>query len=279
VNQLYFSALLLAENEEVIRLKKGMLEERIKVLESMFRNGMVTSRDVELLKAERLLAEQQIGEIYGERAAVIGSLGILTNRQLDEKTRLEVPVISTTNDSVSRPELRYFDLIGSKIDQNSLFLQRNRYPKVFGFGQAGYGKPGLNMLKDNVNPFYMVGLGLSWNIIDWKQTSRSREILEVQKQMVGSQRALFDQNLSSALFRAGESIRKVEKLLKIDDELVAVRNNIVKNSTSQLDNGTITSADYIVDLNAATQAAVSKESHKVQLYQAIANYNTLAGKP
>lgn len=279
VNQLYFSVLLLTENERVIRLKKGVLEERIKVLESMFRNGVVTSRDVELLKAERLLAEQQIGEIHGERLAVIGSLGILTNQVLDEKTTLAEPVLAAVSDSVSRPELRYFDLIGAKIDLNSRFLQKNRNPRVFGFGQAGYGRPGLNMLKNTVNPFYMVGLGLSWNIIDWKQTGRSREILEVQKQMVGSQRAVFDQNLSAAMFRAGESIRKVENLLRLDEELVTVRNNIVRNSTSQLENGTITSADYIVDLNAATQAAVSKQSHKVQLYQAIASYNTLAGKP
>ena len=67
-------------------------------------------------------------------------------------------------------------------------------------------------------------------------------------------------------------------MLKIDGDLVTLRNKIAKNSASQLENGTITSADYIVDLNAATQAGINQKSHMVQLYYAITNYNTLAGK-
>ncbi len=279
VNQLYFAILLMTENESVMKLKRSLLDERIKVLESGYKNGTVTSRDLELLKAERLLTDQQIGEIHSERLSGLGALGILTNQVLGSNTTLTEPVVMKKSDAISRPELKYFDLLGRKIDQNSQLMQKTRNPKVFGFGQAGYGRPGLNMLKNTFDPYYLVGLGLSWNILDWKQTGRSREILEVQKQMIGSQRATFDQNLSIALFRAGEAISKAEQLLKIDEELVALRENIAKHSASQLENGTITSADYIVDLNAVTQANINRKSHKVQLYQAVANYNTLAGKP
>jgi outer membrane protein TolC len=279
VNQLYFGILLMTENEAVIKLKKDILGERIKVLESGYKNGVVTSRDLELLKAENLLTEQQIGEIHAERISGLGALGFLTNQNLSENCILTGPVIGTKSSQITRPELRYFDLLGNKIDQNSQLLQKARSPKLFSFGQAGYGRPGLNMLKNTFDPYYLVGLGVSWNILDWKQTGRNREILEVQKQMIGSQRAVFDQNLSIALFRANEAIKKAEQLLKVDEELVALRENIAKHSASQLENGTITSADYIVDLNAVTQANINKKSHKVQLYQAVANYNTLTGKP
>ena len=279
VNQLYFTILLMSGNEEVMKLKRAILDERIRVLESGYKNGTVTSRDLELLKAERLLTEQQIGEIHAERLSGLGALGLLTNQILDEKTTLNEPVVSTKSDLITRPELRYFDLLGNKIDQNSQLLQKIRSPKIFGFGQAGYGRPGLNMLKNTFDPYYLVGLGVSWNIIDWKQTGRNRKILEAQKQMIGNQCAAFDQSLSISLFRANEAIKKAEQLLKIDEELVVLRENIAKHSASQLENGTITSADYIVDLNAVTQANINKKSHKVQLYQAVANYNTLSGKP
>ena len=49
VNQLYFMILLMTENENVMKLKLSVLDERIKVLESGFKNGMVTARDVDLL--------------------------------------------------------------------------------------------------------------------------------------------------------------------------------------------------------------------------------------
>jgi outer membrane protein TolC len=267
------------ENETVMKLKLAVLDERIRVMESAYRNGTVTSRDLDLLKADRLLTNQQIGEIHAERISGLGALGILTSQALDENTVLAEPVITAKMDSVVRPELRYFDLLGNKIDQNSQLLQKSRNPRVFGFGQAGYGRPGLNMLKNTLDSYYLVGLGVPWNITDWKQTGRSRQILEVQKQMIGSQRATFDQNLSISLLRANEAIKKAEELLKIDDELVVLRKSIAEHAASQLQNGTITSADYIVDLNAVTQAAINKRSHKVQLYQAIANYNTIAGKP
>lgn len=279
INQLYFTVLLMKENEAVMKSKRAILDERIKIMESMFRNGVITSRDLDLLKAERLLTDQQVGELRAERLSAMGMLGILTNQVMDDHTTLAEPLLTPKNNAIVRPELRYFELLGTKLDQNSQLLQRSRNPKVFGFGQAGYGRPGLNMLKNIVEPYYLVGLGVSWNIIDWKQTGRSREILEVQKQMIGSQRAVFDQNLSVAMFKADETIKKVEELLKIDEELVLLRGNIAKQSASQLENGTITSADYIVDLNAVTQANINKKNHMVQLYYAVTNYNTLAGKP
>ncbi len=279
VNQLYFTILLMKENEEVLKLKRSVLDERIKVLESGFKNGVVTARDMDILKAERLLTEQQISDIHGERISGLGALGILTNQVLNDYTLLAEPFKTAKSNEIARPELKYFDLLENKIDQNSELLLKTRNPKIFGFGQAGYGRPGLNMLKNTFDPYYLVGLGLSWNVLDWKQTSRSRKILEVQKEMVGSQKASFDQNLSILLFKADEAIKKADQLLKIDEELVALRTKIAKSSAVQLENGVITSADYVADLNAATQASVSQKSHQVQLYYAITNYNTLAGKP
>jgi len=279
VNQLYFTILLIYENEEVLKLKRSVLDERIRVIDSGFKNGTVTLRDLELLKAERLLTDQQISEIHAERVSGLGALGILINQQLNDKTVLTEPVINVKRETITRPELRYFDLLGNKIDQNSQLIQKARNPKIFGFGQAGYGRPGLNMLKNTFDPYYLVGLGVSWNVLDWNLTGRNRKILEIQKEMVGSQKASFDQNLSISLFRADEAIKKAEQLLKLDEELVAMRTRIAKSSAIQLENGAITSADYIVDLNSATQAFVSQKSHKVQFYFAITNYNTLAGKP
>ena len=279
VNQLYFTILLLKENEEVLKLKQSILKERITIAESGLRNGTIILRDLELLKAESLLTLQQIGEIHSERLSGLGTLGLLTKQVLNDQTTLAEPVVVRKGDQISRPELKYFDLLGTRMDQNSVLLQKARNPRVFGFGQAGYGRPGLNMLKNTFDPYYLVGLGLSWNVLDWKQTGRSRKILEVQKEMIGSQRAAFDQNLSVSLLRANEAIAKAEQLLKLDEELVLLREDIAKHSASQLENGTINSADYITDLNAATQAVINKKSHKVQFYQAVVNYNTLAGKP
>ncbi len=278
INQLYFGVLLMEENKKVLGLKLSTLGERLKVLESGLKNGVVTARDVDLLKAEKMVTEQQVREVEAERLSGLGSLKILTGAAIDGKTNLAEPELAERNDGIVRPELKLYDLLGSKVDNNSNLLQKMRNPKVYGFGQAGYGRPGLNMLDNEFDTYYLVGLGVSWNIFDWKQTARNRQLLGIQKQMITSSRETFLQGVNISMVKADESIRKAEELLRSDEELVGLRGKIAKQSASQLENGTITSADYLVDLNAETQSQINKKSHKIQLLQAIANYNTLTGK-
>ena len=277
INQLFFGTLSLDESKKILALKEQTLGERLKVLESGYRNGMVTLRDVELIRAEILLTRQQLAEVEAEKISAAGSLRILTGAKIGPETILAEPIAAVTTRSVNRPELKLFDLLGNKIETNSSLLQTMRNPKLFAFGQAGYGRPGLNMLATEFDSYYLVGVGLSWNIFDWNQTSRNRQMLNLQKEMVTSSRNLFNQNLEISLFRAHESIKKAENLLQSDKQLLAMRGKIAQQSASQLENGTITSADYIVDLNAETQAKINQQSHKIALLQAIANYNTLTG--
>jgi outer membrane protein TolC len=277
INQLFFGILLMNESKNVLNLKLSTLDERLKVLESGLKNGMVTARDVDLLQAEKMLTLQQVREIEAERLAGLGSLQILTGVPVDGNSILAEPELNTINENIFRPELKLYDLLGEKIDYNSALLQKMRNPKVYGFGQAGYGRPGLDMLKSTFDTYYLVGVGLSWNILDWKQTVRNRQMLEIQKQMVSSSRETFNQGLNISIFRANENIRKAESLLQTDENLLGLRSKIAKQSASQLENGTITSSDYIVDLNGEMQAQINKKSHKIQLLQAIANYNTLTG--
>lgn len=71
---------------------------------------------------------------------------------------------------------------------------------------------------------------------------------------------------------------KLKNLIKTDEQLVAIKDQITKRSAVALENGTITSADYIRDLNATLQAKANLETHKVQLTQASVNYQTIKGK-
>jgi len=65
-------------------------------------------------------------------------------------------------------------------------------------------------------------------------------------------------------------------LLRTDQELIRVRERITKTSASKLENGSITMADYIQDLNAEVSAKLTLETHQIQLKEAqvkLANIN------
>jgi hypothetical protein len=74
-----------------------------------------------------------------------------------------------------------------------------------------------------------------------------------------------------------EEIIKLEKMITMDVKIVNAKTAIRKASSSQLDNGVITTSDYIVDLNAENQAQFNLKLHEIQLIMAKQNYNTTLG--
>jgi outer membrane protein TolC len=59
VNTLYFNALIIQENLRILDLKKETLAERIKIVGSAVNNGVSLPNDLDQLRAENLMTEQQ----------------------------------------------------------------------------------------------------------------------------------------------------------------------------------------------------------------------------
>ena len=71
---------------------------------------------------------------------------------------------------------------------------------------------------------------------------------------------------------------KLKKLIDSDSKLVSLRSEIAKTSASKLENETITTSDYIQDVQAETIAKINIEIHRIQLNEAIEKYNLIKGK-
>jgi outer membrane protein TolC len=178
----------------------------------------------------------------------------------------------------SRPEYKLFELQQKQLFASDQLLTSSRNPLFFGFGQAGYGRPGLNMLSNNFDPYYMVGVGLSWRVIDWQNSSRNKKINAFQREVVGTIQSDFEQKQQMQLADASRQISNLKQLIVSDEELVGLRKKISVRAASELENGVVTSADYLSDLNAETVARINYETHKIQLVQATINYNNILGK-
>lgn len=61
--------------------------------------------------------------------------------------------------------------------------------------------------------------------------------------------------------------------MKDDKELVALREEIKRSAKAQLDNGVITSSDYLREVNAADQARQQQLLHELQLLQTQLDYS------
>jgi len=280
VNTLYFNALIIQENLRIVDLKKETLDERIKIVGSSVKNGVSLPNELDQLRAENLLTEQQITELKSTQQTTFALLEIITGSTISEKTLFSKPNLSTIdiNNDVKRPEIALFTLQKSKLDKSEDVLTNSRKPYVYAFGQAGYGRPGLNMLDNNFADWYMVGAGLSWNIWDWHTTNRNRSAIKLQKDIIETNLDNFNRSVKTSLSQEENNSQKLKSLINTDEQLVVIKDQITKRSAVALENGTITSADYIRDLNAALQAKANLETHKVQLVQTTVNYKTIKGE-
>ena len=129
----------------------------------------------------------------------------------------------------------------------------------------------------NLTLYYLVGLGLSWNAFDWKKTNRQKQVLQLQQQMISHQEETFNQNMNLLLAQQNEQIAKLEKLLETDTKMVELRTEITQTTASKLENETITTSDYIQDVQAETIAKLNIELHRIQLNEAKEKYNLIKG--
>ena len=280
VNTLYFNALIIQENLRIVDLKKETLDERMKIVSSAVNNGVSLPNELDQLRAEKLLTEQQETELKSTRQITWALLEIITGTTISEQITFSKPALSTIsiNSDLKRPEITLFTLQKSKLDKNEEVLTNSRKPYMYAFGQAGYGRPGLNMLDNNFADWYMIGAGLSWNIWDWHKTSRDRSTMKLQKDIIDTNLDNFSRSLKMALSQEENNSQKLKSLISTDEQLVTIKDQISKRSASALENGTITSADYIRDLNAALQARANLETRKVLLLQSSVNYQTIKGE-
>ena len=153
---------------------------------------------------------------------------------------------------------------------------KNR-PKFLAFAQGGYGKPGLNQLKNEFDTYYIGGLKLSWSLGGLYTSNREKKINTINRSILDSQKELFLLNTNSTLKQYQLEIEKLNELLKSDEEIIQLRGKIKSASNAQLANNVITSADYVREVNAADQANQNKIIHQLQLLQAQLNYQYTLG--
>jgi outer membrane protein TolC len=280
VIQLFFNILLLQENENQLKVVNDDLSGKLKTIESGVRNGVQLQTNADLIKIEILKIKQQLDETSNSRLANISMLGLFMNVKLNNDALFSAPknLKEPTDEVIIREELKLFDYQLNRLDQMKKISTGRNLPRLSVFGQAGYGRPGLNMLDPDFNDFYMIGARLSWNFWSWNQTKNEIKILDYQKEMINNQKEIFDKSLKISLEKEISDIRKYNDLIAEDQEIIMLRENVVKSYSSQLDNGVITANDYITQLTNKSNAILQFEYHKLMKSRAVVNYLYLIGK-
>lgn len=268
VNQVYFGILLADEQMKQAELLKNDLNTALDKVKVLVKNGVVLETEQLNLEAELIALNQNIQNIEFGRVSLFEVLVKLTGKELDKNTKLEKPSLPTKESTFVRPELTLIDYQKNTLSLQNLQLAALNVPEISLFLQGGWGKPGLNMFSTKFEPYYVGGVRFQWNISRLYTIIRDRRNIDTRLKMYDVEKEVFRLNNEIEQTQQRNKIAQLVSAIESDYKLIALRSKIKATSQLQLENGVITSTDFIREANAENQARQTKTLHEIQLLQA-----------
>ena len=280
VNDAWFAIHALRAQIRALEITETDLEQRLQEVRSRIAHGAMPATAADIIRAEQLRIIQQKRSLLDRQRAATAVLSQLLDTELPGDMVLllpDVPERLPKPDFRQRPETGLFDRYRRELSEQEAVVTASYRPRVSAFGQAAYGRPGLNLFEDSYQPWYIVGVRASWPLWNWGTDDRERQIIQSQRQIIDNQQDIFNRNMHMAVQNDIERIYGLRETIQTDHEIITLHENIVKDAAIRLENGTITATEYISELSNRQRALVNRELHRIELARAWQNYLTILG--
>ena len=277
INNLFFGVLLIDAQIQQTELLKKDIQSGIDKTNTAIENGTALKSSADNLKAEMLKANQRTIELKSNRKGYAAMLSLFINQPITENTTLIKPSPQIISNTINRPELKLYDLQKKTFDVQSKLITAKNLPRFSLFFQGGLGRPALNMLSNDLKGYYIGGLRLNWNLTGFYTFNKEKQILALNQNGLDIQKDVFLFNTNLNLQQQNSEVTKVQELIETDNSIITLRESIKNTTKNQLENGTVTTNDYLTAVNAQDQAQQNLLLHQIQLLMAQYNYQTTSG--
>lgn len=285
VNDAFFTALLLQAQRAELETGITDLEAHLRAARDRVQLGSALASEVATLEAELLRRRQSIADLGASRDAALAILGDLTGRSLAPTDVLVLPdltsdVVQTRAEAAAqrlRPEYEQFDRTRELLSERRTLAGAQERPRLFTFARAGYGRPGLNPLATAFDEYWLAGVQVEWSPWRWGTTQREREEVTIQQRIVATEEAAFTAGIRRAIANDLAAIDRLEQSLRSDDEIIALRERILREARLRFGENVITSAELVDRETDVLAARLARATHRVELARSRARFLTLIG--
>jgi outer membrane protein TolC len=269
VAKLYFQMLLVDDQLEIISKTLELMAEREKSVRMALENGVTQQNDLLKLQSEVLQQEKKRNELTSAKEGGMEVLSILTGMEM-QNGKLEIPVIENeiVLDYASNLELKLINTQQKGLMATEKLLRSKRLPVINLFGQGGLGAPNpYDLFNPDLSGYGLVGLKATWNIWDWGKTSLERKNLRLNSRLMDEQQNQKKVEIESRISQMRAESEKLIKALEWDGKMLALRSQIRKNAEVQVEQGVITSTDYLNEVLAEQLTELTRSVDQISLYQ------------
>ncbi|MCO5947116.1 TolC family protein [Mucilaginibacter flavidus] len=277
INQLFFGVLLLDEQIKQNDLFIKDLQLGLNKAEASIKNGTAFKSTGDIIKADILKNKQRTIELQASRKAYMDMLALFTGTNTTSETVLVKPQPINVSEQINRPELLVYNEQAKNLDVQNKLLSSKTLPRLGLFLQGGVGRPGLDMLSNSLDAYYIGGIRLTWSPSVFYTLKKSRALIDVNRKTLDVQKETFLFNTNLTVKQQDAEIGKYQQLLASDDEIINLRSRVKTTAMAQLENGVINGNDFLSQVNAEDQARQSKILHETQLLMSQYNQQTTTG--
>lgn len=269
VNQLFFGILLLDEQLKQNQLLLDNLGRTHKQVSNYMANGIASQSDLDAVSVERLNTKQHRVELETARQAYLNMLSVFIGKAVSPETTLVKPALEESSSVEvglnNRPELRWYDAQGEQLRVQESALNNRLMPRFGLFVQGAYGNPGLNMLRDEFDTYYMAGVRMSWNFGSLYTLKNDRRKIDNTRRKIETGRDVFLFNTRLEATLQDANVVSMRRQMVDDDEIIRLRENIRRAAEAKVENGTLTVTDMLREITNESLARQTKALHEVQL--------------
>jgi outer membrane protein TolC len=277
VSQLFFGILLIEDQLAQNQLRMEDLDNGVRTTGAAVNNGAALRSGLDELKAEALNTAQLRIQLRASRKAYLLMLGLFINQSLNDQTTLVKPAVTSLPADIHRPELLLYDYQQQSYKVQEKQLKVNYLPKVSAFVQGAYGRPTLNFISNDFGFYALGGVRFSWGLGSLYTNKNNRQLLHLNRENLDVQKETFLFNTRLTMSQQNIEAQQYEDLLQQDQQIIVLRTAVKKAAVAQLENGVITSHDYISQVNAESQARLSLSLHEIQRLQVQYNSKNTSG--
>lgn len=281
VSNLYFGVLLAEKQFKNTEITRNDLENQLKKINANVQNGTAIKSNAMMLEARLIELKQQQREIRSRKLSALKGLSILTGNDFPENILLEEPLLVLTDENtINRPELKFFDAQKDLAEVNKLFIKSKYSPKINLFATGGYGRPALNFLSPDFSTYFIGGLSFKVPLSQFYLKSKATDLrqIDINKEKIDKQKEVFLQQTQLKLASQREDLAKLQDQINEDKRLIEIREYMKKTAENRLENGVITVSDYISEVDNENMAKQNLSLHQIQLLQIIQSLKITTGK-
>jgi outer membrane protein TolC len=287
VNSAFYSAFLLDRQARELEALATDLEARLAAVRARVDAGTALGRDAAEIEAELVRSQVRRDEARASRRASIAILSDLIGRPVDTAAVLLLPeaepelTAPTDPSAVSalrrRPEFEQLRRSRLRLDREAEATGVENLPKLFAFGQAGVGLPGLDQFRRSSDAFWQAGVRLEWRPWTWRAPGRRAAAIRLEQEVLETEEAALGRRLARAVSSDLEDISRLKVALVEDERIVVLRTEVERQARAQYDEGAITTPEYVEARTDVLEARLELERHGVELAQARSRYLTTLG--